>query len=94
MRHAGSTGISRRRLFEMTRLSAGATLLAGLPVFAEPRPSSKVEAAGATSFATKTGSRDEDKSIRPFHVSVPEEQLVDLQKRIAATRWPDKQTIS
>jgi pimeloyl-ACP methyl ester carboxylesterase len=33
-------------------------------------------------------------AIRPFHVKVPEDQLVDLRKRVAATRWPDKETVS
>jgi len=32
--------------------------------------------------------------IRPFHVNVPEEQLGDLRQRLAATRWPDKETIA
>jgi pimeloyl-ACP methyl ester carboxylesterase len=36
----------------------------------------------------------EDDSIRPFHINVPEEQLVELRKRIATTRWPDKETVS
>jgi len=31
--------------------------------------------------------------IRPFRVAVPEEQLVDLRRRIAATRWPDQETV-
>jgi hypothetical protein len=42
----------------------------------------------------KAGAGSEDTSIRPFHVSVPEEQLVDLRKRIAATRWPEKETVA
>src|ERR1035437_4167407 len=33
-------------------------------------------------------------SVRPFHINVPEEQLVDLRQRIAATRWPDKETVN
>src|SRR5262245_61917280 len=33
-------------------------------------------------------------AIRPFRVDVPDEQLVDLRRRIAATRWPDKETVS
>jgi pimeloyl-ACP methyl ester carboxylesterase len=33
-------------------------------------------------------------AIRPFRVDVPDEQLVDLRQRIAATRWPDKETVS
>jgi pimeloyl-ACP methyl ester carboxylesterase len=34
----------------------------------------------------------EDDAIRPFRVDVPEEKLVDLRRRIAATNWPDKET--
>jgi pimeloyl-ACP methyl ester carboxylesterase len=34
----------------------------------------------------------EGPAIRPFHVNIPDEQLVDLRRRIAATRWPDKET--
>jgi len=33
-------------------------------------------------------------AIRPFHVNFPEAQLVDLRKRINATVWPDKETVS
>ena len=32
--------------------------------------------------------------IRPFRVSVPEEMLVDLRRRLEATRWPDKETVN
>ena len=35
----------------------------------------------------------EDGAIRPFSVHVPEADLVDLRRRIAATRWPDKETV-
>ena len=31
--------------------------------------------------------------IRPFLVNVPEEALVDLRRRINATRWPDRETV-
>jgi Epoxide hydrolase N terminus len=33
-------------------------------------------------------------AIRPFRIDVPEEQLVDLRRRIAATRWPDQETVN
>jgi pimeloyl-ACP methyl ester carboxylesterase len=39
-------------------------------------------------------SSSSDSAIRPFHVSVPEEALVDLRQRLAATRWPDKETVN
>jgi pimeloyl-ACP methyl ester carboxylesterase len=32
--------------------------------------------------------------IRPFHVHFPEEQLVDLRRRIAATQWPERELVS
>jgi len=33
-------------------------------------------------------------TVRPFHVEVPEEVLVELRRRIAATRWPEKETVT
>jgi len=32
--------------------------------------------------------------IRPFPVNVPEEALNDLRRRVAATRWPDRETVN
>jgi hypothetical protein len=32
-------------------------------------------------------------SIRPFHAHFSDAQLADLRARIAATRWPDKETV-
>jgi Epoxide hydrolase N terminus len=32
--------------------------------------------------------------IRPFKINIPEDQLVDLRRRIAATRWPDQETVT
>ncbi|HEX8412539.1 MAG TPA: epoxide hydrolase N-terminal domain-containing protein, partial [Sphingomicrobium sp.] len=31
-------------------------------------------------------------SISPFRVDIPEEQLADLRRRLAGTRWPDAET--
>jgi pimeloyl-ACP methyl ester carboxylesterase len=44
----------------------------------------------ATSGAAPAG----DKSIRPFHFTASKEALVDMRKRIAATRWPEKETVT
>jgi pimeloyl-ACP methyl ester carboxylesterase len=35
----------------------------------------------------------EDRSIRPFAVQIPEAELDDLRRRIAATRWADRETV-
>ena len=32
--------------------------------------------------------------IRPFQVEVPEEELAELRRRIAATRWPSKELVN
>jgi pimeloyl-ACP methyl ester carboxylesterase len=46
------------------------------------------------SQSTSQGGAAEDSPIRPFRVNIPEEQLVDMRRRIAATRWPDKETVA
>lgn len=33
-------------------------------------------------------------TICPFHVSLPEEALVDPRRRIATTRWPENETLA
>ena len=32
--------------------------------------------------------------IRPFKANIPKDELTDLRRRIAATRWPDKETVA
>src|SRR5215208_7019052 len=33
-------------------------------------------------------------AIRPFRIAVPEADLVDLRQRIAAMRWPERETVA
>ena len=33
-------------------------------------------------------------AVRPFHVSIPEAELVEMRKRIKATRWPERETVT
>jgi pimeloyl-ACP methyl ester carboxylesterase len=47
----------------------------------DPRPA---EPGGAT----------EDPAVRSFQVSVPGEELADLRRRIAATRWPSQELVA
>ena len=52
-------------------------------------------AAGASSLLPPAArGATEDIAIRPFRVNVPESELVELRRRIAATRWPDKETVA
>src|SRR5215218_8322992 len=51
-------------------------------------------AVGALSlFHDQPAAAAENNAIRPFRVGVPEEALVELRRRIAATRWPDRETV-
>src|SRR5262245_55442485 len=54
-----------------------------------------VAAAGATTLVpAQFAAALEGEAIRPFRISIPEEQIVDLRRRIIATRWPDKETVA
>jgi pimeloyl-ACP methyl ester carboxylesterase len=45
-------------------------------------------------FHGEPASAAAENAIRPFRVNIPEEQLIDLRRRIAATQWPDRETVT
>jgi Epoxide hydrolase N terminus len=54
-----------------------------------------IAAAGSFGLLPKgTAAAAEGDAIRPFRVNVPEEQLVDLRRRINATKWPERETVN
>jgi pimeloyl-ACP methyl ester carboxylesterase len=61
------------------------------PTHSETMTSSDTDAAVAAA-GPATGAAD-GPSIRPFTIRVPQAALDDLRRRIAATRWPDKETV-
>ena len=40
------------------------------------------------------GARTEDATIRPFRVGFPEEEITELRRRVNATRWPERETVT
>jgi pimeloyl-ACP methyl ester carboxylesterase len=40
------------------------------------------------------GSESQGSNIRPFQVNVPEAELVELRRRINATRWPERELVN
>jgi pimeloyl-ACP methyl ester carboxylesterase len=87
MSAASSSSNSRRRLLA-TSVAASAL---GLILLAA---SWYGQTAVAAEHATDSRQRKPDTTeIRPFHVNVPDAVLVDLRRRIAATRWPDRETV-
>ena len=81
-----------KRLFHAV-LSAGvlALLCLAFSCFAETASTTNqtLSVEGASS-----AKQDGDDSIRPFHIDVPEEQLIELRRRIAATKWPERETVN
>jgi hypothetical protein len=48
-------------------------------------------AAGAASlFPVRPAPAATNDAIRPFSINIPEADLVDLHRRLAETRWPEK----
>jgi pimeloyl-ACP methyl ester carboxylesterase len=40
------------------------------------------------------GTGEDGNAIRPFHVNVPEAELTKLRRRIDATKWPERETVT
>ena len=75
------------RNFLITLAAAGAF---GLVLLAAPS-----DAQTATEKETTVAPRETTTTaIRPFHVHVPDEALVDLRRRINATKWPERETVT
>src|SRR5204862_3056610 len=46
--------------------------------------------------ATQQGSTQagDKNAVRPFHVNAPEAELTELRRRINATKWPERETVT
>src|SRR5262249_12929532 len=45
------------------------------------------------SGSAQTVPAGDDTALRPFRVQIPDEALLDLRRRVAATRWPESETV-
>jgi len=77
-------GISRRFFCGAASASAAAGSL-GFLGFADGSKSMN---------AAEQQARGDKAAIRPFRVNFPEADLTDLRRRIQATRWPEKETVT
>jgi len=48
----------------------------------------------STATQRSTEQSTDNTAIRPFHVNVPETELTELRRRINATKWPDRETVT
>src|SRR5437867_8206428 len=47
-----------------------------------------------TAVASGTVTKEDRNAIRPFHVDVPKAELTELRRRINATKWPERETVT
>jgi pimeloyl-ACP methyl ester carboxylesterase len=89
--------ISRR---EFMKFVGAGTFFLGLGAFgisnffnnireASAQGANATNATGASAASPRSNS-----DIRPFRVNVPEAELTELRRRINATRWPDRETVT
>src|SRR5215471_9630683 len=66
--------------------------------FSMTKPRSRISAAAGVALALLAlplrAQPADTATIRPFHFHASDEQLADLQRRIQATRWPDKELVA
>ena len=53
-----------------------------------------MEASASTKSSVNSDTTTRQGEIRPFNVEIPQEQLDDLRRRVAATNWPEKETVA
>ena len=46
-----------------------------------------------TLSSTPAAAENNDTAIRPFRVTIPDKEIVELRGRVAATRWPTKELV-
>ena len=61
------------------------------PATEAPTMTSQAQSTAPTS--ARPGAAAEGTAVRPFRIRVPNADLVELRRRIVATRWPDKETV-
>jgi pimeloyl-ACP methyl ester carboxylesterase len=82
---SAETPKATRRGFIVTSAVAGAASLL---------PAQFAAASGPSRQPDKTVAPVSADAIRPFHIDIPEKALVDLRRRVHATRWPERETVA
>jgi pimeloyl-ACP methyl ester carboxylesterase len=62
--------------------------------YAQTVPATDAQASLISPLPANLHAAIEGNAIRPFRINVPEAALVDLRRRIAATKWPERETVS
>src|SRR5215468_6674385 len=84
----------RSFLRDITVAGAFCIFLLAVQIYAQTSRNAISEDSVSNSLPAKSPAATEDKAIRPFRIKIPEEALVDLRRGLAATRWPDQETVT
>ncbi len=84
-----------RRSFLATSAAAGVFgfVLLAVSAYAQTVPAVEVKVSVITLLPRTLSGAVHDNAVRPFRIDVPEAALVDLRRRVLATRWPDRETV-
>jgi len=52
-----------------------------------------MDASASTTAAASAQAKADNPAIRPFNVDVPEQELAELRRRLAAPRWPSEELV-
>ena len=91
----GASRIAWRSLLATVGGAFGVVLLA-TPCYAQTAATAAAETSVSGLPSVKVGGATEHNgnAIRPFRINVPEEALADLRRRVVATRWPERETVT
>jgi pimeloyl-ACP methyl ester carboxylesterase len=73
---------------------SAAALSAGSLLFASPSQAQTMPTASTNLGATAARPAAGDSTLRPFSFHAPEGALDELRRRVAATQWPEKETVA
>jgi epoxide hydrolase-like protein len=92
-----TTGMTRGKQLSiagLVLLALAFGVLAARPLFTNQREARTTGAARSPDTTTDPRIKKGDNTVRSFRINVPQAALDDLRRRIAATRWPDKETVA
>src|SRR4051812_28385483 len=81
-------GFSRRRFFSAAAATVAAAQLGVLGSY------KRLHAMTTATAEVEEQTGSDIAAIRPFRVNVPESELTELRRRIKATRWPERETVT
>jgi len=79
--------ISNFKILAITAAICSLQVIQPTVAHAQPLGTDSVSAEAASGTA-------EDQAIRPFTATIPEAAITDMRRRIAETRWPDRETVT